>query len=112
MALLRPLSAAVLTLVALLGGCGSDEEPPLSETLPACESLWVAGETIPDDYDGCRDDEGVLQVSEVKDCTANDERFTTYGARFYGLLGGKVHDDGVDSSAYSELYLACFGSDW
>lgn len=104
---------AALALAATLSGCGTaDAEPPLSETLPACEDVWVAGGSIPDDYAGCRDDEGVLKVSEIKDCTANDERLTTYGEQYFGLLGGKVQDDGIDSSAYNELYLACFGSDW
>ncbi len=115
----RPLTSsptllvAGVALAALLTGCGRDEGPtPVSETLPACDDIWVAGETIPEDYEGCRDEDGVLQVSEIKECTKSDDRFTTFGEEFYGLLGGAIRDDGLSSPSYDELYAGCFGTDW
>lgn len=114
MPLVRPVLAAMLAAVCLaLTGCGNESAPPpLSETLPACDEVWVAGQILPDDYAGCRDGDGVLQVSEIKNCTKNDEQLTTYGDMFYALLGSKVYDDGVDSPAYDELYAGCFGASW
>jgi hypothetical protein len=108
-----PLLVAGVALAALLSGCGSAVLPtPAGDTLPSCEDVWVAGGTIPEDYAACRDDDGVLQVSEVQECTSTDQRFTTFGDGFYGVLGGVVYDDGLDSPSYDELYAGCFGADW
>ncbi len=107
------LIVAGVALAALLTGCGDDEGPaPASETLPTCDDIWVAGETIPEDYAGCTDGDGVLQVSDVQECTKNDQQFTTFGDRFYGVLGGAIRDDGLESPSYAELYAGCFGADW
>ncbi len=115
MAPLRTLATlATLTVaVGLLAGCGTqDSEPPLSETLPSCDDVWVAGRTLPEDYAGCRDDEGTLQVSKVQECTTSDERLTQFGTDFYAMLGAEVHDDGLESVGYQEVYQACFGKSW
>lgn len=110
---LRAVPATVLlAATALLGGCGDDpdEVTPKSETLPVCDDVWVAGNTLPEDYEGCKDADGVLVVSDVKQCTETDGSFTTFAARYYAMLGGEIHDDGQSSSGYATLYVACLGA--
>ena len=60
---------AVVLSTSVLAGCGGDDsgedsgQPEASgavESLPACDEVWVAGETLPDDYDGC-----VIQGNEI-----------------------------------------------
>lgn len=105
---------AALTLATALTACGESSPvvTPKSESLPDCDKVWVAGETLPDDYEGCVDAEGVLKVSEIKKCTSIDGSFTTFGAQWFAMLGGKVSDAGQTSPEYDRAYTACFGSDW
>ena len=105
-------AATLAALAALLTGCGDDAPTPASESLPSCDQVWVAGEDLPEDYAGCKDGDGVLQVSEIKECTKTDQRFTAYGDTYYAILGAPIHDDGQSSSTYQELYAGCFGTDW
>ena len=111
----RPrLLLTCVALAATLTAC-ADSTPvvtPKGETLPACDEVWVAGQTLPGDYEGCSDDEGVLMVSEVKKCTSIDGSFTTFGARYFAMLGGEVSDAGQTSPEYDQAYTACFGSNW
>lgn len=104
--------AVAVSAAGLLAGCGEDSEPPLSETLPSCEEIWTAGNTLPEDYDGCRDEEGTLQVSSVQECTKSEDRITEFGTDHYALLGGRIYDDGKESANYQSLYQACFGASW
>ncbi len=99
----------------LLSGCGDsgsdDEVTPQSESLPACSDVWVEGKVLPDDYTGCVDEDKVLQVSEIKDCTSIDASFTTFGQEYYAVLGQQIHSD-VASEDYKQAYGVCFGTDW
>jgi len=114
----RHLTGSVLATIAaalVLGGCGADHNPadpgatPKSESLPACHQIWVKGRTLPKDYQGCVDSDGVLQVSEVKQCPSSDGALTTYHQDYFALLGQKI-DRGVDSTAYQQTYAICFGT--
>lgn len=115
---MRHLTGPVLATIAavfVLGGCGADHNPadpgatPKSESLPACHQIWVKGRTLPKDYQGCVDSDGVLQVSEVKQCPSSDGALTTYHQDYFALLGQKI-DRGVDSTAYQQTYAICFGT--
>ena len=103
-----------LALAASLTACGESSPvvTPKSEALPDCDSVWVAGATLPEDYEGCVDADGVLKVSEIKKCTSIDGSFTTFGAQWFAMLGGKVSDAGQTSPEYDRAYTACFGSGW
>jgi hypothetical protein len=103
-------AAPLVAVAALLGGCGIGGAPPASETLPSCDDVWVAGGTIPDGYTGCRDGDGVLQVSDLVECTESDGTLTTFGGTFFGLVGEAVHDGGLASPGYTELRDRCVGS--
>jgi hypothetical protein len=106
--------ALAAALVPLLAACGSDKPDvtPASESLPACADVWVAGETLAGDYEGCVDEDGVLNVPEIQDCTENDDQITTFDARFFSLLGGEISDAGFTSTDYDQVFASCFGDDW
>ncbi|MFN8195605.1 MAG: hypothetical protein U0R80_15140 [Nocardioidaceae bacterium] len=105
------LAAAPLVLVGC-GDGGSDEKAsPASESMPACASVWVEGKTLPADYAGCVDADGVLQVSEIKECSSTDGSFTTFGKEFFAYVGQPIHT-GLDSQDYQQAYGICFGTDW
>jgi len=112
----RPLVLLLAAVPLLVAGCG-DANPadpgvtPASESMPACGDVWVEGQTLPKDYQGCTDDKGVLQVSEIKKCTSADGEFTTYGDGFFAMLGEKI-SQGTASETYQQAYATCFGTDW
>lgn len=110
------LAGALLLATTALSSCGSDtpDHPgvtPKSETLPTCADVWVKGRLLPEDYAGCVDGEGVIQVSEIKDCTSDAGRFTTYDEKYYAILGSKI-GFGLNSVGYHQAYTACFTGDW
>jgi hypothetical protein len=98
----------VLVLTAMTSGCGED---PASETLPDCSDVWVAGKTLPEDYEGCMKD-GSIQVSETKKCSAMEGRFVTFDEKYFGILGEEVSDAGLSSPEYQEAAQACFPGGW
>jgi len=112
----RPLVLFLSAAPLLLAGCG-DANPadpgvtPASDSLSACSDIWVEGQTLPKDYRGCTDDDGVLQVSEIKKCTSADGSFTTYGDSFFAMLGQKI-GQGTTSEEYQQTYATCFGAAW
>lgn len=107
----------LVSVPLLLAGCGGGSNPadtgvtPASDSLPGCAEVWVVGERLPDDYEGCVDAEGTLQVSEIKDCTSAEGRFTTFGDNLFAMLGEEIHRD-TGSLEYRQIYGTCFGTDW
>jgi hypothetical protein len=108
----RPLLVLPVLLLALAGCADAVEVTPKSESMPACADVWVGGDRLPADYEGCVDEDGVLQVSEIKQCTSADGSFTTYDGSYFALLGGTISDAGTSSQEYDALHAQCFGSDW
>lgn len=110
------LAAVLLLATMALSSCGSDdpqrpEVTPKSQTLPACAEVWVEGKVLPAGYEGCVDGDGVLQVSEIKDCTSDAGKFTTYDQKYFAIVGHEI-GFGLNSPAYHEAYSACFTGDW
>ncbi|HEY6548181.1 MAG TPA: hypothetical protein VI589_09755 [Vicinamibacteria bacterium] len=101
------LLALVLALVPL-AACG---DQPASETLPDCSDVWVDGRTLPEDYEGCMED-GTIQVSETKKCSATEGSFVTFDEKHFAILGQEVSDAGVSSTEYQEAAQACFPGGW
>lgn len=102
-----PLPAAALVALALTG-C-SDSSDGSSEGAPDCSDVWVAGETLPDDYEGCAEDgeTGYAVLLTYGDC-----EITTYDDRFYAALGGEIGEaDGTldQDAGYVALIDACNG---
>jgi len=81
---MRAVGLAVAT-VALLAtvACGGEEKPPSDDPLgvsdmPSCADVWVAGETLPSDYEGCLEDGDnlIVVVTDSQGNTGYDDRFT------------------------------------
>lgn len=97
-----------LLLAIALTACGDkpDGNSPSGEgDLPKCSDVWVNGETLPADYDGCANG-GTTEAAVTIDCTDGGE-FTTYDDRFFAVLGGKITEADPDSESYTEAYNAC-----
>ena len=110
-----PLVAG-LTLVGLaLTACGDQEpdaatdpsstpsssasetptETPTEAPGPACADVWVAGETLPEDYSGCQDaDKGKWVEAMVYRCSSG-QRLVTFGTTFYAAKGEAVNESDV-----------------
>lgn len=82
-----PLAAAA---VLLISACGDDQQDGDESTaMPRCSDVWVEGEVLPEDYEGCRDGAAVVRP-EFVDCEREDGRLTTYRSRYVALLGSAV----------------------
>lgn len=100
--------ATALMASALLSSCGSDDtaedpaasgpsaSPTVASTptadapdLPACAEVWQEGGTLPRSYDGCAED-GESVERDVVRCSSG-QTMVRYADRFYGVLGGKIH---------------------
>lgn len=119
-----------MPLVALCAlGCGSGgstaddpattdsatpEPTPSSSTSatadgPACETVWQDGAKLPRSYDGCVDDAGALVPRDALGCSSG-QRMVTYADRFYGVLGGTIHEAASSPLADDPDYRAAVRS--
>ena len=88
-----------VVLATSLAGCGGDSgadagQPEASgavETLPACDEVWVAGETLPDDYDGCVIQGDEIAVFSPAECPSGDQ-YATHEDRFYAVVGDTIEE--------------------
>lgn len=79
-------AAILLLLAAALTACsGSDDG------LPDCSSVWEAGATLPDPYDGCTQD-GETVEPVWYDCEGGGRYAEWDGGVAYGREGGEVVD--------------------
>lgn len=91
---------SVLLLTACGGGGDDDEGGTGSGGLPDCADVWVEGETLPEDYEGCMD--GDMTVALVtSDCT-DGSRLTGYDDRYWALLGGEIKDAGAEDATAAD----------
>jgi hypothetical protein len=115
----RVRGAGLLLVVAALGACGTDDgsgsgdddarasespsatsqskspsKSPSKSTsppadMPGCADVWRDGAKLPRGYRGCVDG-GELVERDVLTCSSG-QRMIRYADRFYGVLGGTVH---------------------
>jgi hypothetical protein len=89
--MLRRLTVALAIAVLATSGCGGNTdraEPDLSG-VPRCQDIWVGGQTLPQDYEGCVGESGGLVMSSLLACT-DGSQFTTHEGRFFAQLGGTI----------------------
>lgn len=110
---------AVIAVLALTAtGCSGDDngetaeegqDAPAAATsdYPACEDIWVEGETLPDDYEGC-DNDGAIEVAATIECDSGVGTFVTYQDEFHALLGGEITEAPSSSEEYAAAYEECF----
>lgn len=111
----RALIVAAVAVLAL-SGCGDDDKDDdagdITSGVPACSDVWVAGETLPEDYEGCTREDGDLEAAVTLPCTDGTE-LAGYEDRFWALLGGEIKDAGApdataDDPEYQADSEACF----
>ena len=120
----RLLSCGVLTAALLLtAGCGDDEpkgsatDPTSAPTtptststsgLPDCETLWVDGGTLPQQYAGCTDATGAEVKADKHPCSYGGA-IVEYDGRFYALTGKRINETPSleQSKQYQGALSAC-----
>lgn len=112
----KTIAASAAALLALtLAACGDDSGSPKSvgddEALaPKCSDVWVAGETLPEDYEGCMDGD-TLEAAASFNCEDGSSLFQ-YADDFWAFGGKEIHEEagGVASAEpYKEAYATCQG---
>lgn len=110
-------ATAVAAMVLALAGCGgeksSDTAAPkasgLVETLPSCAKVWVTGETLGKDYDGCVIKGNQVHVFSPGKCPSGAE-YTDYD-RYYTVVGEAVQEsasgDVYGDKAFLKLIKTC-----
>lgn len=107
--------ALLLALTSCSSSDGDNKNPnedggPTSESA-SCADIWVAGNTLPSDYDGCEISADLLEAAAVSEC-ADGSKWTGYDDRFYAKLGGKIHEvtgEMADDRAYKLFVDECQG---
>ena len=91
---------AVVLSTSVLAGCGGDDPGEGSaqseasgavESLPGCDEVWVAGETLPEDYDGCVIQGNEIAVFSPGECPSGDQ-YATYDDTFYAVVGATIEE--------------------
>lgn len=78
-------------LLSSMGCSGGDRErrgPTDGDNSPQCTSIFKAGQTLPEGFDGCYDGDDVGPVAQY-DC-ADGTEYAYYDDRFGSTYGGEV----------------------
>jgi len=91
---------------------GSEFLTPVPEesaaAMPECSEVWVAGKTLPADYEGCQIASGGIDRGASYACTDGNGDLIGYNDQFFARLGGEVQAFGEDDAAFShELFGVC-----
>lgn len=107
------LGLSVLVLSFAGAGCSNEtesvEDGPAgrNDELVDCAEVWVDGEPIEADYQGCLlDGEPVLPNREVCE---NDDQLVTFEDEYYAILGEEVVEASRDSAEYAAVLQECSG---
>lgn len=85
-------SPSVSVIPAPSEGSSEPSEPasePVPEGTPECSAVWQEGAALPRTYAGCADPDGYVE-RDVLACSSG-QRMVRYADRFYGVLGGTIH---------------------
>lgn len=79
-----------------------------ADAMPECSEVWVEGNTLPNDYAGCRIAGGGIDQGAKYPCTDGKGELIGYNEQFFARLGGTVRAYGEDEAAFShELFQVC-----
>ncbi len=112
---MKPLLGTLALL--LVAACGSETEAPAADPTAsddggatvssACTDVWIAGQELPDEYEGCTRPDGDLEAAVTYECT-NGGELVGYDDRFYVVRPGKIAEiKGDDDQAYAAAFDAC-----
>lgn len=117
---MRTRLAVIAALALTATGCSGDDNGDTAEgsqgapapatamsEYPACEDVWVDGETLPEDYEGC-DNGGTIEAAASIECDSGSGVFVTYQDQFHALLGGEITEAASSSEEYAAAYEECF----
>ena len=62
---------------------------------PACSDVWVAGATLPENYQGCQDEDKQKWVQAMVYRCSSGQRLVTFGTTFYAAKGEVVNESDV-----------------
>lgn len=84
------------------------------ENVPDCSEVWIAGEKLPEDYDGCMDEDGTVAIATSVPCADGLLDMAFYDDRYWTRpADGTIVDAGeggtAGNSAYGDDYAACSG---
>lgn len=67
-------------------------ETPTEPKGPACDEVWVAGSTLPKNYNGCQDAEKDKFVQAMVYFCSSGQRLVTFRRNFYAAKGEVVNE--------------------
>lgn len=106
---------ALAGVVAFLGGCSAPEGTPdddgytgadWASELPDCDAVWVEGETLPENYDGCTPASGGISVVAAQNCS-DDGGDLVYRDGLFARQGGEIAAGDRQSTAYQQASDDC-----
>ena len=93
------------------GGATTDLPMVTSEDYPKCEDVWVVGESLPDDYEGCYDKvRDTIELASYIGC-GDGSRLTSYVDEWWVVTGGTIaraaSGEVASDDGYGAAYDAC-----
>lgn len=73
----------------------SPSESPSEPAGPACAEVWVAGATLPQNYNGCQDAEKGKWIEALVYHCSSGQRLVTYQRNFYAAKGEVITESTV-----------------
>lgn len=119
------LYLAALAVPIVLTGCGGGDdstEPSnalkgveqMAEDAPACADVWVAGQTLPDEYEGCTDESGMLFVATAMQCDDGSQLVSYEQENMWVVTPGEILQSPVpiaeDKDGYGAAFAECSGA--
>lgn len=108
---------AAIALALLATGCSSSDDTDAADngsgaetgsSVPACSDVWVNGQTLPEDYEGCMNGDDSMEAAVILECDSGIGSFAAYQDEFFALLGGEITEAPSDSDEYAAAYEECF----
>lgn len=77
-----------LAVTAVLAACSGNVTRPEPSQTPACSQVWVEGDTLPADYEGCMDGESlVVAISDNTGAVVYDDRLAAKPGQSIAKVG-------------------------